>query len=375
MASWLDRLKTQPLDWLREKSCPPVLARVLTEVFDRPSDDPEVAKARNGAFNYKNAVTISRNQQETGTWLNKVLEFEVPNNSRNRGPGMVNQFLALVEYGWDPTHPIIHSSAGRMLRYVVEDMTADLFEMKGYAGTNKDATREILQTLAVISAASLSRAGYGDEPSVVAVAERVLGELGEQYPTGGEPDLFDGQIEIAEESKDDGIYRVVKPGHHIPDMFLFYLMAWHPVFHTDGARVVVKRVVDHMMKGDEIALRLREAAGKRYIKLVDLHISQWGRDEFADKRLGFLLHDLELLARTGTLTRSDKAVELLDWVVSLQEDDGVWRVDDHIEKAVSRSQYHYFPLEESWRGKHKKYTDVTFRVLLILRLLDRTCPL
>jgi len=68
-------------------------------------------------------------------------------------------------------------------------------------------------------------------------------------------------------------------------------------------------------------------------------------------------------------------LELLDWVVSLQKDDGVWRVDDHIEKSVSRSQYHYFPLEESWRGKHKKYTDVTFRVLLILRLLDRTCPL
>jgi len=371
----MNRIKAEPLDWLRDKACPPLLARLLTEVYDRPLDDPEVANARNGAFNFKHAVAISRTQQETGTWLNKVLEFEVPNTSRNRGPGMVNQFLALVEYGWDQTHPIIHSSAGRLLRYTMLDSTCDLFEMKGYAGVNEEATQDILGSLSVISAACLSRAGYGEDPAVSAVAERVLAELGEQYPEGADPDLFEGLVEIKEETKADGVYRVIKPGHHVPDMFLFYLMAWHPVFHTAEARAVVKRVVDHLMKGDDVPLRLREAGGKRYIKLVDLHISQWGRDEFADKRVGFLLHDLELLARTGMLTSCDKAVDLLDWLVSLQDDDGVWRVDDCLEKVVSRSQYHYFPLEDSWRGKHKKYTDVTFRTLLILRLLDQTCPL
>ncbi|MAG56303.1 MAG: hypothetical protein CMJ83_08440 [Planctomycetes bacterium] len=375
MASWLDRLKKSPLEWLRDKACPPVLHRTLSEVYGRPADDPEVAQARNGAFNYKNAVTISRSQQETGTWLDKILEFEAPNNSRHRGPGMVNQFLSLVEYGWDETHPIIHCSADRLLRYAMQDKTADLFELKGYAGTNEESTAMILHGLSVMSAACLSRAGYGDNPAVVAVAEQVLADLETQYPEGGEPDLYDGTIEIAEESKEDGIYRVIRPGHHSPDMFLFYLMAWHPVFHTDAGRAAAGRITEFMLKGDEYPLRLREVSGKRWIKLVDLHVAQWSQEEFADKKLGFLLHDLELLARTGSLVRSEKCVQLLDWLISLQDDDGVFRVDDHIEKVVSRSQYHYFPLEESWRGKHKKYTDVTFRVLLILKILDDNCPL
>jgi hypothetical protein len=376
MPSWLDRLKVQSLEWLREKACAPVLHRTLSEVYDRPVDDPEVAAARNGAYNYKNAVTISRAQQETGTWLDKILEFEVPNTSRHRGPGMVNQFLALVEYGWDSTHPIIHCSAERFLRYAVEDTTADLYELKGYAGTNQAATADILRSLSVVSAACLSRAGYQDDPAVVRVAERVLRELDTQYPVDGTPDLYSGTLEIAEESKDDGTYRIIKSGHHLPDMFLYYLMGWNPVFQTAEARPIVARVTDHLMAGDEIWLRVRQIpGGKNYMKLVDLHISRWNQAEFADKRLGFLLHDLELLARTGTLQRSQKAMDLLEWVLSLEDVDGVFRVDDHIEKVVSRSQYHYFPLEESWRGKHKKYTDVTFRVHLILRILDRTCPL
>ena len=49
-------------------------------------------------------------------------------------------------------------------------------------------------------------------------------------------------------------------------------------------------------------------------------------------------------------------------------------LEKEIEKSVSRSQYHYFPLEDSWRGKHKRFTDVTFRMVLILKILDKTCP-
>ena len=80
---------------------------------------------------------------------------------------------------------------------------------------------------------------------------------------------------------------------------------------------------------------------------------------------------LHPLARTNTLLENEKARSLLEWVVSLKQQDGVLRPGPEIEKAITPSQYHYFPLEESWRGKHKKFTDVTFRTLLILTLLDR----
>ena len=33
MTSWLDRLKKNPIDWLLEKSCPPIQYRALTEIL------------------------------------------------------------------------------------------------------------------------------------------------------------------------------------------------------------------------------------------------------------------------------------------------------------------------------------------------------
>ncbi|HMS16136.1 MAG TPA: hypothetical protein PKA37_04790 [Planctomycetota bacterium] len=377
MASWLDRLKKNPTEWLLEKACPPITHRVLTEILERPPTDLHVKSAREGAFNFKNAVTISRTQQESGVWLDKVLEFEPPNPSRKRGPGMVNQFLALVEYGWDATHPIIHCSAERLLRYCREDDSTDLYELKGYAGSNKEANLLIKSALSVISAALLSRAGYGHDPAVQLVASRVLGELEVQYPEGGAlPDLFEGEITIAEESKDDGVYRRLRPGRHCPDMFLYYLMAFNDLFRTPRGQAVAQRVSTFLLRGDEIRHRIREVAGKRFLKLSDLSIGSLELEYYLEGKVSYLLHDLELLARTGTLTSHEKPLRLLTWLTELASPvDGVIRLEPEIEKHLSRSQYHYFPLEDSWRGKHKRYSDVTFRVLLILKTLDRTRPL
>jgi hypothetical protein len=377
MATWLDRLKKNPTDWLLEKACPPIVHRVLVEVLERPATDLHVKSAREGAFNFKNAVSISRTQQESGVWLDKVLEFEPPNPSRKRGPGMVNQVLALVEYGWDATHPIIHCSADRLLRYCRQDSTADLYELKGYAGSNPKGNQLIQAALAVISAAVLSRAGYGDDPAVKAVVASVMKDLEEHYPGGTtRPNLYDGTLTIAEESKDDGEYRLLRPGHHCPDMFLYYLMAFNPEFATERGRQIARRVSDALFLGDELPHRIREVQGKRFLKLTDLSIGHWDQADYEQGRVSFLLHDLELLARTGTLVHYEKALRLLDWLIGLGDaEDGVIRLESEIEKHLSRSQYHYFPLEESWRGKHKRFSDVTFRVLLILKILDETSPL
>lgn len=371
MARWLDRLKKDPTPWLLEKSCPPIRFRTLTEILGKAENDPAVVQAREGANNFEPAIKIARAQKETGVWLDKILEFEAPNNSRHRGPGMVNQFLALVDFGWDHTHPIIHCSAEKLFRFIAEDPQTDLFELKGYAGTNPAANAAIRRSLSVIAGALLSRAGYAGDANVCAVADRVLAELEAQYPASGEAKIFDGTVEVIE-NEAPVTYRRILPGAHVPDMFLYYFIAFHPRFTRDAkAREVVRRVTAHLFKGDSIPLRVREAEGKRYLKLVDLHIGAWGQAEYGAGRIGFLLHDLEMLARAGVLTQFPKAVELLEWLLSLQdESDGVFRADPVIEKVLSRSQYHYFPLEDSWRGKHKKYTDVTFRVLLILKSLD-----
>src|SRR5262245_34891628 len=126
MGRWSDRLSPTPVAWLLEKSCPPIQYRTLTEIMRRSPADWDVQRAKERVYAYEPAVAISRSQQPSGTWLDKVLDFEPPNPTRKRGPGMVNQFLALLEYGWELSHPILHCSAELLLQYLDPSASVEL---------------------------------------------------------------------------------------------------------------------------------------------------------------------------------------------------------------------------------------------------------
>ena len=89
-------------------------------------------RAKERVYAYEPAVSISRSQQPVGTWLDKVLDFEAPNTTRKRGPGMVNQFLALVEYGWELSHPILHCSEQLLFQYLDPEAQVELYELNAY---------------------------------------------------------------------------------------------------------------------------------------------------------------------------------------------------------------------------------------------------
>jgi hypothetical protein len=218
----------------------------------------------------------------------------------------------------------------------------------------------------------LARAGRADDPRVASVGEATLDLLEKQYADPENPPVYADVVEI-DEGEVKVPYRRLNDGAVPIDHFTLYLLAYWPGAKSNPrARKVTSQAVRHLFDGrHETPKLLIESEGKRLVRLRVPHIADWTKERYADRRLGFLLHDLELLARTGTLTQHPKAVELLEWVLSLVDGDGVLHADTAIEKFCTRSIYHYFPLEDSWRGKHKKYTDATFRLALILRLLDR----
>ena len=49
---WMAALKGDPLKWLLQKANPSVRYRTLTEILDRPEDDPEVMEARQAIWRY-----------------------------------------------------------------------------------------------------------------------------------------------------------------------------------------------------------------------------------------------------------------------------------------------------------------------------------
>src|SRR6187399_1920505 len=173
MSPWVDQLEPSPVSWLIERACAPIQYRTLTEILRRKADDWDVQRAKERVYAYEPAVGISRSQQSVGTWLDKVLEFEPPNPSRKRGPGMVNQFLALVEYGWELSHPILHCSEQLLFQYLDPKAQVELFELNAYRIHKPDAERALRGTLSRIAAALLARAGSND-PRLAAFGAQFL---------------------------------------------------------------------------------------------------------------------------------------------------------------------------------------------------------
>jgi hypothetical protein len=230
-----------------------------------------------------------------------------------------------------------------------------------------ESEKALRSTLSRVAAALLARAGSTD-PRLMAYGESFLKDLERQYGDPANPPIYDGIVEIV----DDGTYRRLRADAVPIDMFALYVMAFLPGLRsTERGRAIIARAVSHLFNSSGEPRLLLEVEGKRLMRFRLPRIFDMDQAQFSDQKVSFLLHDLELLARTGTLTQHAKSRDLLEWLLSLKQEDGVLRLGKEIEKAVTPSQYHYFPLEESWRGKHKKFTDVTFRALLILTLLDR----
>lgn len=371
MGRWLDRLPKPTIPWLLERACPPIKLRTLVEILGRTGEDWDVQRAKEGVNQYPPAVNVGRLQAENGVWLGKLLDFEPPNPTRKRGPGTFNQFLFLVECGWDLDHPICHCTGLLLEQFLDPKATPDLHELKGYLG-EKPALASVMRAhIRRIAAALLARAGKRDDPRIDDVGNEILAALETQYADPANADVY-GEPIVVEENEKPVSYRPLKEGAIPIDHFTLYLLAYWPGARKDArSRKIVANAVRHLFEAKHDPPKmLLEVGGKRLMRLRIPHIADWTLANYADQRLGYLLHDLELLARTGTLLDHPKAVDLLEWTLSLFDAEGILHADTAIEKHVARSLYHYFPIEESWRGKHKKYTDATFRVAMILKLLD-----
>src|SRR5262249_32034177 len=72
MTDWKSALRSDPTPWLLENACVPIRYRVLTELLDRPKDDPDVQKARAELLVYPPALKLQRTQRKDGTWGGNV---------------------------------------------------------------------------------------------------------------------------------------------------------------------------------------------------------------------------------------------------------------------------------------------------------------
>lgn len=374
MGRWTDRLIPSARTWLLEKACPPIRYRLLSEVEHRPEADPDVRQARQDVYAYKPAQTIANARSDDGTWFQSLLHFEPMNLPRKRGPGTLFQYHALVEYGWDRDHPIVWSTAKLLQGLLWEDPTMDLRELNGWLGGDPKVEVWLRAELARRALALLLRSGFQEDAGVRRKAAAYLESVRAFWTA---PDV-DGRLFVGETERNVGTedepelqtLRLIDPEAPVPDRHLLMIFGFDPELRERG-REALEAICDWMFRNPPVPSGI-EIGGKLFEREEALSIRGLDRADFErDKLVGRLLQDLELLARCGVLERSPRAVELLAWLTSLQDEEGVVRADEVIEKVVNPTDYPYFPLEDNWRGKHKKFTDTTFRLHLIAAILDQ----
>jgi hypothetical protein len=81
MIDWRSFLKADPTEWLLEKDNPSVRRFTLTEILNKPENDPEVKEAKDAIMKIGVVPQILAEQNDEGYWHNpRVLHAQVQGN-------------------------------------------------------------------------------------------------------------------------------------------------------------------------------------------------------------------------------------------------------------------------------------------------------
>ena len=105
--SWLEPLRANPLPWLLGKGNPCVRYRTLTELLDRPPDDPEVVQARDAAWQWPPARQMLAS-------LARYPHIAPGTPFREKEPP--HELDGVFRFGLPPGHPAIDHACEQFLR-------------------------------------------------------------------------------------------------------------------------------------------------------------------------------------------------------------------------------------------------------------------
>jgi len=334
MGDWKSVLNADPIDWLLEDDNPSVRYLTLTEILDRPEDDPDVEEVKNRIMKVGVVPRILAKQGNEGFW-------EPPKRFYTaKYKGTVWQLIILAELGADGRDERVEKACEFILEHS-QDRESGGFSMHASARTGGGRHSEVIPCLTGNMVWSLIRLGYIEDPRVqrgidwIARYQRFDDGV-EQPPTGWPYDR--SEICFGRHTCHMGVVKALKALAEIPA----------------GKRSEdVKKTVE---EGAEYMLKHR--IHKRSHDLSRVSKPGWLRFGFPLMYQTDVLEILGILAKLGY--RDSRMQEAIDLVLSKQDTQGKWRLRNTFNGR--------FQVDIEEKGEPSKW--ITLNALRVLKRLN-----
>lgn len=284
---------------------------------------------------------------------------------RFEGIGTITAVRRLLECGWDKDTPPLVRARRILFRLLAEDDDPEfLFEFAG-RGIDEDLSRRGRAILREAAAATLAQAGYEGDPRLRGAARRVLERVASwlRSPNAAKPFVRVGN------------QHVLPPEAAPPSIYALQMLAYMPLFrteHHDAMELIHRHVAQQLPRQEAMQLCGKKTVAQPHLVLGDMLPNR----NVADDDVVFAISWLELMARLGFLKKNENWCKLYDRFVEDRDADGVWHPHKgmSVPKTTNPFLWPMYPLEDHMSGE-ERWTDVTFRIGLIGRLLGRTIDL
>jgi hypothetical protein len=351
-----------PLGWLLDHASRGIQYRALVDVARVPA--PERLSWL--PFAHPPALMLAMQQRMDGTWNQAMLPLPAARAEHFEGVGTIPAFRRLLEYGFDRESPPLVRSRRLLFRLLAEDEDPGvLYELTPRGASDPEVTHWGRTLLREAAAAALAQAGYEGDPRLRGAARRILERVAAYLrgPAAQKPFVRAGN------------QHVLAPDAMPPSIYTLTMLSYMPLFRNeqyDIIEAIYQYVSQPLPRQEAVMLVAKRQVAAPHLVLGDMLPHR----NAADEDVPWALTWLELMARLGFLRRNDGWLKLYERFLDDRDANGVWH--PHKGTATIRSANPFawvgFPLESTSAGD-VRWTDVTFRLGLIARLLGRPVEL
>ncbi|MFN9577289.1 MAG: hypothetical protein ACK6AH_12170 [Gemmatimonadota bacterium] len=315
-------------------------------------------------YGFRPALEIALTQRPDATWNGTMLTVPSAKATTFEGLGTIHAVRRLHEYGWSREAPPIEASRRLLFRLLAEDEDpANAFELAPKAGKvpDLDGIRRSRQIVREAAAMVLAQAGYEADPRLRGAAQRILARVGTYLRS---PLALKPWVRV-------GNRQVLSPDAAPPSIFALWTFAFMPHFrheHHEHFELLAKHLQQPMPRQEPVQVVGDKLVEQPHLVLGDALPTR----NAVEADIPHALAWLELMARLGYLKRVEHWGKLFERFLDDRDADGIWHPHKGTATPKGHDPYSWalFPLQAGGEGA-ARWTDVTFRLGLIARLMGR----